>query len=77
MLICWNKFKHKSIPIKSVLLDQRIIAGIGNIYDDEILFASHISPLRPAKKITAEEAANIIENTKKYYQKQLKWGGLL
>lgn len=70
-----DKFKHKSIPIKSVLLDQRIIAGIGNIYDDEILFASHISPLRPAKKITAEEAANIIENTKKVLSKAIEMGG--
>ena len=37
-------FKTKRIPIKTTLLDQTIIAGIGNIYDDEILFATKINP---------------------------------
>ncbi len=33
-----DKFKNKRLPIKTVLLDQSIIVGIGNIYADEILF---------------------------------------
>ena len=36
------KYKNKRLPIKTVLLDQSIITGIGNIYDDEILFKSRI-----------------------------------
>lgn len=42
-------------PIKSVLLDQAILAGIGNIYADEALFAAGIHPLTPAARLTAEQ----------------------
>ena len=38
-------------PIKTALLDQRVVAGIGNIYADEILFAARIHPLRPAGRL--------------------------
>jgi formamidopyrimidine-DNA glycosylase len=46
--------KRKS-PVKSVLLDQCLIAGIGNMYADEALFASKIHPSRPADSLTREE----------------------
>ena len=69
------KFKNKSTPIKTVLLDQSIIAGIGNIYDDEILYQSHISPLKPAKEINSSEAIEIIKNTKIILEKAIKKGG--
>ncbi len=68
-------FHRKSLPIKTVLLDQSIIAGIGNIYDDEILFASQIHPLTKAKDITLEEAEAIIKNTKQVLAKAIKKGG--
>lgn len=42
-------------PVKSMLLDQSIVAGIGNIYSDEILFAAHIRPDRPCNALTGEE----------------------
>lgn len=42
-------------PIKECLLDQSVVAGIGNIYADEILFAARIHPLRPANTLTARE----------------------
>lgn len=45
-----DKYKSKSLPIKTVLLDQQIIVGIGNIYANEILFLSKINPLKPSKK---------------------------
>ncbi|CAF0720783.1 unnamed protein product [Didymodactylos carnosus] len=45
----------KKVPIKAFLLDQRFISGIGNIYADEILFASQINPLRPAQEIKLNE----------------------
>ena len=40
--------------IKSILLNSKIVSGIGNIYACETLFESNISPLRPGKKITEE-----------------------
>jgi len=42
-------------PIKTVLLDQTILAGIGNIYADESLFRASIHPLTPAARFTAEQ----------------------
>jgi formamidopyrimidine-DNA glycosylase len=42
-------------PVKSVLLDQAVLAGIGNIYADEALFAAGIHPLRPASGLRVEE----------------------
>lgn len=45
----------RRIAIKSMLLDQRIIAGIGNIYADESLFAAMIHPQRPAGTLTLDE----------------------
>lgn len=60
-----QKLKRHSIPIKSVLLAQKAIAGIGNIYADEILFAAHIHPESPSNKITKLQAKDIIEHTKR------------
>jgi formamidopyrimidine-DNA glycosylase len=44
--------RGRTAPIKSFILDQRRIAGVGNIYADEALFRAGIHPLRPAGKLT-------------------------
>jgi formamidopyrimidine-DNA glycosylase len=44
--------RGRSVPVKSFLLDQRRVAGIGNIYADEALFRARIHPLRPAGRLT-------------------------
>jgi len=44
-------------PIKAFLLDQRRVAGVGNIYADEALFRAYVHPLRPAGKLTREQYA--------------------
>lgn len=49
--------------IKSVLLDQKRISGLGNIYVDEILFASGIAPMRPAASLDETEVRKIFKNT--------------
>ena len=46
-------------PIKSALLDQHLVAGLGNIYADEILYRAGISPLRPSGELTEEEASRL------------------
>ncbi|MEG0994909.1 MAG: DNA-formamidopyrimidine glycosylase [Bacilli bacterium] len=68
-------FNRKTMPIKTALLDQHIIAGIGNIYDDEILYRSHISPFKKANSLTKEELEDIIKNTKIVLEKAIKLGG--
>lgn len=50
--------KHH-IPIKAALIDQSIIAGIGNMYADEALFAAHIHPLSKADTLSPEEIQNL------------------
>ena len=50
-----QQFGKRKKTIKECLLDQSVIAGIGNIYSDEILFASGIYPARPAKGLTHAE----------------------
>ncbi|MCM1193770.1 MAG: bifunctional DNA-formamidopyrimidine glycosylase/DNA-(apurinic or apyrimidinic site) lyase [Blautia sp.] len=49
------QFGKRKKAVKECLLDQSVIAGIGNIYSDEILFAAKIHPARPANSLTAEE----------------------
>lgn len=70
-----DKYKKKKLPIKSVLLDQNIIVGIGNIYADEILFLSKINPLKKCNLITKKEAENIIKYTKKVLEAAIEKGG--
>ncbi len=71
----YEKIHKKKLPIKTVLLDQSIIAGIGNIYDDEILFMSRIHPLRRACDIRLDECDEIIKNTRVILEKAIKLGG--
>lgn len=47
-------------PLKECLLDQSIVAGIGNIYADEILFAARLSPLRPANTLNEAELERLV-----------------
>lgn len=49
------KLSRRKKPIKECLLDQSVVAGIGNIYADEILFAAHIAPMRPANTLSEAE----------------------
>ena len=70
-----DKFKNKKLPIKTVLLDQKIITGIGNIYDDEILFLSKVNPLTKACDLKEKELKLIINNTISVLNKAIKEGG--
>lgn len=54
-----NLAKRPKTPIKAVLLDQSIVAGVGNIYADESLFRAAIQPLRPAGSLTSGEIARL------------------
>lgn len=54
-----NVLEGHSRQIKPFLLDQRYIAGLGNIYVDEALWEAKIHPLRPVKTLTAKETVNL------------------
>lgn len=66
--------KHRG-PIKNVLLAQRVVAGLGNIYADEALFRAGISPLRPANTLTAEEVARLFTGIRAVLQEAIAAGG--
>ena len=70
-----DKYANKTIAIKTTLLDQSIIVGIGNIYADEILYLSYINPLKKSKSLTNKELENILKNTKKVLEKAIELGG--
>ena len=70
-----DKLKNKKLPIKTILLDQSIIVGIGNIYADEILFKSRINPLKKGSELNKKELDNIIKYTKEILEEAIKEGG--
>ncbi len=70
-----EKYKNKKLPIKSVLLDQGIITGIGNIYADEILFLSKINPNCLPYELDDKQLEQIINNTRKVLEEAIKMGG--
>lgn len=61
--------------IKTVLMDQTAIAGLGNIYVVEALFAAGIRPTRPASRVRAEEAAHLAEAVRQILAAAIKAGG--
>ena len=70
-----NYFKKKNKDIKSFLLDQRFVSGIGNIYASEILFASKINPFKKAKYLKIKDCKKIILKSKKILHKAITKGG--
>ena len=66
---------NKKKAIKTLLLDQSIITGIGNIYADEILFLSKIHPETEGKNLTNKNLTDIINNTRTILEKAIKLGG--
>ena len=70
-----NFFKGKKKNIKSFLLDQKFVSGIGNIYASEILYLSKINPLIQAKNLKKFQLKKIIKNSKKILLKAIKQGG--
>lgn len=71
----YEKFKTKKLPMKSLLLDQTIISGLGNIYADEVLFASKVNPSKLGKDITLNECERIKISSKEIIEEAIKCGG--
>ncbi len=71
----YSKIKKKNLPMKTILLDQTIISGLGNIYADEVLFAARINPLKKGKDLTKEECQRIAESSIVIINNAIKYGG--
>jgi formamidopyrimidine-DNA glycosylase len=67
--------KGKKTPIKSALLDQRVIAGLGNIYACEALWRSRISPKRKAARVKAANLEVLAQAVKAVLKEAVRAGG--
>jgi formamidopyrimidine-DNA glycosylase len=67
--------KKKKAPVKAVLMDQKLIAGLGNSYSDEVLFAAKLHPNKLAADLTAEEIKRLHAGTQAVLEKAISLGG--
>lgn len=67
--------RRRRAPIKAVLLDQSVLAGVGNIYADEALFLSSIRPSRRAHRLTGAECERLVAAIQKVLRRSLQTGG--
>jgi len=70
-----ERLKNRRGKIKQVLMDQEVIAGIGNIYSDEILFEARVHPLKDVSKLSERELKEIYRAMKKILKQAIKLKG--
>ena len=70
-----QKLSGKRTPIKSALLDQKIIAGIGNIYACEALFYAGISPRRSSHTIPGKRSTRLVDSIRSVLSQAIEAGG--
>jgi len=68
-------YQKRKIPIKTALLEQDVISGIGNIYASEILFAARIHPLKKTCELTYQEVKKILILAQSILKEALELGG--
>lgn len=70
-----DRARGRSAPVKSFLMDQRIVVGVGNIYASEALFAAGIHPTRPAGRITLDRYRCLAESVRMVLGEAIRAGG--
>jgi len=60
-----DRLARRKAPLKAVVLDQRVFAGVGNIYADEALWWARLHPLRPANTLTPEELKALVRSIRR------------
>lgn len=71
----YHQMKTKTSSLKAVLLSQKAVVGLGNIYVDEICFEAGVRPMRKANKISQKEYQKIYQAIKKIIPKAVELGG--
>lgn len=71
----FSQLQKSSSPVKTVLLDQHFMSGIGNIYANDALFLAHVHPKTVSKKITLKQAKNIHHSLIKIMKQSVLAGG--
>jgi len=67
--------RGRSVAIKGLLLDQAVIAGVGNIYADEALFRARVRPARRARRVTRRECGEIAAGLQHVLHRSIETGG--
>jgi formamidopyrimidine-DNA glycosylase len=71
----YNKARGKKVPVKSFIMDQRIMAGVGNIYANEALFLSRIRPSRAAGQVAEKRYEMLAQNIRQVLSRAIEAGG--
>lgn len=70
-----GKFEKRTSPVKTALLDQTVVAGIGNIYACEALYMAGIHPLRPCRSLSHDEVDRLVIAVRDVLQTAIEAGG--
>ena len=71
----WLKVKNSSRTLKNILMDQKVVSGLGNIYVSEALWDSQINPTRVGKNMSLTDCKKLVVSIKKVLDKAIKFGG--
>jgi len=71
----YNKLRKRTTSMKAILMDQRIVAGLGNIYVNEALFRSGIRPQKKAGQLTRAQAVRLVAEIKAVLEEAIAAGG--
>jgi len=67
--------RNRNVAVKSLIMNSKIVVGIGNIYASEALFLSKIKPQKTSKKLSKKNCQDIVSSVKKVLRKAIKKGG--
>jgi formamidopyrimidine-DNA glycosylase len=70
-----GRLRHRQAPLKAALLDQRVVAGLGNIYVDEACALAHIRPDQPAARLTRGDCERLVDAVRLRLQEAIDVGG--
>ncbi|MEK7388745.1 MAG: bifunctional DNA-formamidopyrimidine glycosylase/DNA-(apurinic or apyrimidinic site) lyase [Elusimicrobiota bacterium] len=71
----WEALRGRAAPIKALIMDQRVVAGLGNIYATEALHAAGVRPARAGKSLSREEAAKLSDSCRAILLRGIEAGG--
>lgn len=71
----WAKFRLARRAVKDLLMDQRVVVGIGNIYASEILFRAGIRPVRRAFRLKKEQVGRVVAETRAVLREAIRYHG--
>ena len=69
------RLARRTVPVKASLLDQTVVAGLGNIYVDEALFAARVHPATPSNEVTTEQIERLTETIPWALDRGIEQGG--